>query len=138
MNPYVARLFIYPIKSLDPVAVDRVTVLESGALKGDRTWAIFDRADNFVNGKRHQKIHALRSEFNLVTDVLSLRIQGTDKTVTFDLQQEPEAVCNWLETYFAFRVKIKQNLSMGFPDDIVSPGATIVTDYSALNGRSLL
>ncbi len=127
MNPYVARLFVYPIKSLDPVAVDRVTILESGALKGDRTWAIFDRADNFVNGKRHQKIHALRSEFELATNVLSLRIQGTEQTVTFDLQQESEAVCNWLETYFVFPVKIKQNLSMGFPDDTVSPGATIIS-----------
>ena len=35
IKPYVARLFIYPIKSLDRVECDRVTILESGAVKGD-------------------------------------------------------------------------------------------------------
>ena len=40
IEPYVAQLYIYPIKSLDRVVCDRVTILESGALKGDRTWAM--------------------------------------------------------------------------------------------------
>ena len=127
MKPYVSQIFIYPIKSLDWVSCDRITILNSGALKGDRTWAIFDRAGNFVNGKRHQKVHALRSEFNSETDTLSLLVQGTNKPAKFNLIEEQEKVCNWLSEYFGFPVELKQDLNMGFPDDTVSPGATIIS-----------
>ena len=127
INPHVAKLFIYPIKSLDWVECDRVTILESGAIKGDRTWAIFDLDGNFVNGKRQQKIHALRSEFNLATNTLTLEIQGTEQKTEFNLIKEQQAICDWLESYFGFRIEIEQNLQMGFPDDTVSPGATIVS-----------
>ena len=126
-TPYVSELFIYPIKSLDRLQCDRVTLLESGALQCDRTFAIFDQAGNFVNGKRNSKIHSLRSQFQLETNTLSLQIQGTSNTEAFNLVREPEALNNWLGNYFGFPVEIKQNLEMGFPDDTVSPGATIVS-----------
>jgi uncharacterized protein YcbX len=124
---YVSRLFVYPVKSLDWVACDRVTVLKSGALEGDRTWAIIDQDGNFVNGKRNSKVHALRSEFDLVNNTLTLQIQGTEQTIKFNLMESPAALCDWLESYFGFPIELQQNLSMGFPDDTVSPGATIVS-----------
>ncbi|MCC0179339.1 MOSC N-terminal beta barrel domain-containing protein [Waterburya agarophytonicola K14] len=127
LKPYVARLFVYPIKSLDRVECDRVAILKSGAIKGDRTWAIFDENDNFVNGKGNKKIHALRSELNLETKTLILQIQGTNQTKTFNLVKQQEAICNWLSAYFDFPVEIRQNLDLGFPDDTVSPGPTIVS-----------
>ena len=125
INPHVAKLFVYPIKSLDAVKCDRVTVLESGALKGDRTWAIFDTSGNFVNGKRNHKIHSLRSQLDLETNNLSLQVRG--QTIKFNLITDRQALCSWLEDYFGFPVEIKQNSDMGFPDDTVSPGATIVS-----------
>jgi uncharacterized protein len=124
---YVSRLFVYPVKSLDRVDCDRVTILESGALEGDRTWAICDRDGKFVNGKNNSKIHRLRSEFDLVTNTLTIQIQGTEQAVKFNLNQEQAALCRWLESYFGFPVELRQNLTMGFPDDTVSPGATIVS-----------
>ena len=84
----------------------------------------------------------MRSQFDLETNSLSLQIQGTDRVVRetwhykdgassdfvrFNLVSEQQALCNWLEDYFGFPVEIKQNLEMGFPDDTVSPGATIVS-----------
>ena len=127
VNPHVAKLFIYPIKSLDWVECDRVTILESGAIKGDRTWAIFNLDGNFVNGKRNAKVHKLRSQLDLETNTLALQIQGTDQTVKFNLIEQSEALCDWLTEYFGFPVKIEQNLQMGFPDDTISPGATIIS-----------
>ena len=125
INAYVARLYVYPVKSLDAVKCDRVTVLESGALKGDRAWAIFDRSGNFVNGKRNQRIHSLRSQLDFQTNNISLQTHRS--RAVFNLVTEQPALCNWLENYFGFPVEIKQNLDMGFPDDTVSPGATIVS-----------
>jgi uncharacterized protein len=124
---YVSHLFIYPVKSLDRVDCDRVTILKSGALQSDRTWAICDLAGNFVNGKRNSRVHALRSKFDLVNNTLTLQIQGTEQTVKFNLIEEQTALCSWLESYFGFPVELQQNLIMGFPDDTVSPGPTIVS-----------
>ena len=127
INPYVARLFIYPIKSLDRVDCDRVIILESGALKGDRTWAIFDASGKFVNGKRNQMIHALRSKVNLETNMLSFKISRTNRTAEFNLTTQQPQICAWLESYLGFPVEIRQNLAQGFPDDTISPGATIIS-----------
>ena len=126
IKPSVARLFIYPIKSLDLEECDRVDILESGAIKGDRTWAIFDHNGNFVNGKSNPKIHGLRSKFDLQTKILSLQIQGSE-TKTFNLIQQQQDLSKWLSQYFDFKVEMAQNLTMGFPDDTVSPGATVVS-----------
>jgi uncharacterized protein len=130
--PYVSRLFIYPIKSLDRVSVERVTVLKTGALKGDREFAIFDESGHFVNGKRDRRVHALRSQFNLETNIISLFVQGTKDIATFHIETERKALENWLGEYFGFPVQIRQNLDMGFPDDTVSPGPTIISTATLL------
>ncbi len=40
--PRLARIVIYPVKSLDGVALEQARQLPSGALEHDRQWAIFD------------------------------------------------------------------------------------------------
>ena len=125
--PYVSRLFIYPIKALDRVGVERATVLRSGALKRDRQFAIFDQSGHFVNGKRNKRVHALRSQFALETSIVSLGVQGTEHIETFDVEKEREAIESWLGGYFGVPVRLRQNLALGFPDDTVSPGPTIIS-----------
>ncbi|MBF2048858.1 MAG: MOSC N-terminal beta barrel domain-containing protein [Elainella sp. C42_A2020_010] len=125
--PYVSKLFIYPIKSLDRVGIENITVLRSGALKRDREFAIFDQSGNFVNGKRNDRIHAIRSAFDIETNMVSLQVQGTDRAQTFQVEKEREALECWLSEFFGFPVEVKQNLDTGFPDDTVSPGPTIIS-----------
>ncbi len=127
VKPYVSRLFVYPIKALNRVGVECVTILKSGAIKRDREFAIFDESGQFVNGKRNNRVHALRSQFDLDTSLVYLRVQGTDRTQTFNLEKEREALEGWLGGYFGFPVRVMQNLDMGFPDDTVSPGPTIIS-----------
>lgn len=127
INPYISRLFIYPIKALDRVAVEQVAVLKTGALKHDRELAIFDQSGNFVNGKRNNRVHALRSQFDLKSSIVSVFVQGTDHSAEFHIRKEREAFEAWLGKYFGFPVQIKQNLDTGFPDDTVSPGPTIIS-----------
>lgn len=130
--PHVSQIFIYPIKSLDGVGIQSVDVLSSGALKGDRQFALFDQAGQFVNGKRHAKIHALRAEFDLAANTVSFRISDTASNgnitpSTFPLEPEQGDLEAWLSEYFGFPVYLRQNLEMGFPDDTQSPGPTIVS-----------
>jgi uncharacterized protein len=125
--PYVSRLFIYPIKALDRVAIEGTIVLKSGALKRDREFAIFDKSGHFVNGKRNGQIHAIRSKFDIESNIVSLQVQGTDYANTFHIEKERDALERWLGEYFGFPVEVKQNLNTGFPDDTASPGPTIIS-----------
>lgn len=127
MNPYLADIFLYPIKSLDRVAVERATVLESGALEHDREWAICDRQGLFVNGKRNPKIHQLRSLLDEDFRTLSLEIQQTEQKAVFDLERETTALESWLSNYFDRPVQLVQNTVTGFPDDTKALGPTIIS-----------
>jgi uncharacterized protein len=62
--PILRRIKIFPIKSLEGVVVDRVNVLASGSLKGDRQYAIVDDVGRFVNGKSTPLVHRLRHTFS--------------------------------------------------------------------------
>lgn len=126
ITPFVSRLFIYPIKALDGVEVESVRVLNSGALQFDREFAIFDESGNFVNGKRNQRVHAIRSRFDLNNNTVTVSAPNFAEAM-FHIKDERKAFEGWLSEYFGFPVQIKQNLNMGFPDDTVSPGPTIIS-----------
>jgi uncharacterized protein len=128
--PQLARISIFPIKSLDGLTVSEAQILSSGALKGDREFAIIDSAGNFVNGKRNAKVHLLRSTFDLDARTVTLWVQGQiDQTEPqiFDLDGDRHAMSDWFSNYFGQPVKLVQNLEMGFPDDTDSPGPTIIS-----------
>lgn len=127
MTPYLARIDIYPVKSLDGLTVSSAAVLPSGALRGDRAFALFDAAGKFVNGKRHPRIHQVRSQFS--EDLTSLRLWTTDATAasTFALTDNSPALAAWFSHYFEQPVTLCHNDEMGFPDDTASPGPTVIS-----------
>lgn len=123
---HLAQIILYPIKSLDGVSVKQATVLPSGALKGDREFALIDEQGEFVNGKRTAAIHQIRAQFDLEQRTVSLHAQNQPQT-TFHLDQDRLAIANWFTAYFGFPVQLVQNTEMGFPDDTASPGPTIIS-----------
>jgi len=124
---HLAKILIYPIKSLDGVAVTEATVLPSGALKGDREFAMIDYQGQFVNGKRIPAIYKLRAKFDLEHRTVDLQVQDTTELMRFDLAGDRTPLESWLSTYFGFPVKLIQNLEMGFPDDTESPAPTVIS-----------
>lgn len=124
---HLAKIILYPIKSLDGVSVEQATVLPSGALQGDREFALVDEQGKFVNGKRTAAIHQIRAQFNLGERTVSLQVQNQSQQSTFHLDQERPAIAEWFTGYFGFPVKLVQNTTMGFPDDTASPGPTLIT-----------
>lgn len=127
MMPYLAKILLYPVKSLDGVEVEKARVLASGALQHDRELAIFDEQGKFVNGKRHAKIHLLRAQFTLLNRTISLQIPGGDSQQIFHLDDNRQALEATLSDYFEFAVTLRQNSLMGFPDDTRSPGPTVIS-----------
>jgi uncharacterized protein len=125
--PHLSRILIYPIKSLEPVSVQEISVLKSGALAGDRTLALFDADGKFVNGKRHARIHHIRSAFDPTTQTLSLgRVDGPAMK-PFHLDRQREELHAWLGEFFGFPVTLRRNTDVGFPDDLDCPGPTVIS-----------
>ncbi|MBE9051341.1 MOSC N-terminal beta barrel domain-containing protein [Nostocales cyanobacterium LEGE 11386] len=125
--PYLAKILLYPIKSLDGVEVEQARVLTSGALEYDREFAIFDGQGKFVNGKRNGKIHLLRSQFDILNRTISLQIPQQDSPRMFDLDEEQPALAATLSDFLGFAVTLARNPVMGFPDDTHSPGPTVIS-----------
>jgi uncharacterized protein YcbX len=125
--PYLARILLYPIKSLDGVAVTQAKILKSGALQYDREFVMVDEQGRFVNGKRNPKVHLLRSLFDLDARTVSLQIHNTEPTQVFHLDEERTDLEVWLSHYFGKTVQLQQNTFQGFPDDTNAPGPTVIS-----------
>jgi uncharacterized protein YcbX len=169
MTPTLERIAVHPVKSLDPEPRERVKLTERGALAGDREYAIVDApADaqhdratasvggdgDYLNGKRTDAVHRLRSSFDPETRTLTLRVQGDDEVHEFDLgtdssspdagnrSADPDgspddaandsaadraALNDWLSDYFGQRVSVRREPAGGYPDDDHAPGPTVVS-----------
>lgn len=125
--PYLAKILLYPIKSLDGVEVEQSRILASGALECDREFAIFDQQLKLVNGKRHSKIHSLRASFSILNRTISLQIPDKELQQVFHLDDERQALEAALSDFFGFNVTLEQNSVVGFPDDKNSTGPTVIS-----------
>jgi uncharacterized protein len=125
--PHLAKILLYPVKSLDGLEVENSRVLPSGALQHDREFAIADQQGKFVNGKRHPKIHLLRAQFALLNRTISLQIPDSDLQQIFHLDEERQRLEATLSDFFGFAVRLRQNSLMGFPDDTHSLGPTVIS-----------
>ncbi|TVQ10806.1 MAG: MOSC domain-containing protein [Leptolyngbya sp. DLM2.Bin27] len=127
MLPHLARIDIFPVKSLDGVSVAQATVLGSGALKCDRTYALCDAQDHFINGKRNAAIHRLRTTFSVDRQSITLAVDGQEPVASFDLQPQRPALEAWLSDYFQQPVTLQANHNLGFPDDTDAAGPTVIS-----------
>jgi uncharacterized protein len=129
IQPTLAQIIIYPIKSLDGMIVERAKISTGGALEFDRRWAIVDAGGKVVNAKRTAKIQQLRSQFNLTEDRSTITIQTKDENNidTFCLTTELTELASWLTQFFGFSVSIIEDATVGFPDDLDAYGPTIIS-----------
>lgn len=127
ITPYLTRIDLYPIKSLDGISLDQAQILPSGALQGDRTFALFDAQGKVINGKRTARMHQVRSHFSADGQTLTLWVQGVEQRQTFPWPQERAQVERWFSDYFQQPVTIQENYQMGWPDDTSASGPTLVS-----------
>ena len=127
--PYVARILVFPIKSLDSVEVACTHLLPSGALVDDRRWAIFDDRNRYVNGKNYKAVHRIRSFFDLDARTATLRHDDGrgPSEATFALDGDPVGMAAWLSAALGFAVRLGADLDIGHPDDTHSPGPTVIS-----------
>lgn len=125
--PKIARITVYPIKSLDGVLVDATTPLPSGALPYDRRWAIEDADGSFVNAKRTAQLHRIRAEFDLQAETVSLGFSSDGISPALHLIEQRPTIDAWFSEALGQPVHLVENADSGFPDDTERPGPTIVS-----------
>jgi uncharacterized protein len=125
MTARLARITLFPIKSLDGVEVDRAQVLASGALENDRRWAFFDDQQRYINGKNRPEVLKIRSQMSAGFDRLTLQT-ATTPAREFDLRDR-SGLEAWMSAYLGKAVLFREDRQQGFPDDLDSPGPTIVS-----------
>jgi uncharacterized protein YcbX len=134
--PDVARLTVFPVKSLDGITVDATTLGARGAIELDREYAIFDADDNYVNGKATQQIHRLRSSFDPETHELTIGVNRENGEKPSETEEETnahrdgddrEALNEWLSDFFGEPVTVERDDAGGYPDDTELHGPTVIS-----------
>lgn len=140
MSPELRRLTCYPVKSLDPKALDSARIVEHGRLELDREYAIVARSAEeshdaettsvggrgaYMNGKRTDAVHRLRSSFDAEAGTLTLHINGAETRHEFDLD-DPAELNVWLSEYFGRSVSVRR-ADGGYPDDRELSGPTVIS-----------
>lgn len=128
-RPHLAEIRLYPMKALDPVVVAEARVLPSGALAGDRRWALFDGTGAFVNGKRCPAVHRVRARWDLDDLAVELSADGS-APARFSLAGPLAPLERWLSRALGQPVRIGRDDAVGFPDDLAAPGPTVVSTAS--------
>ena len=126
MNPYLARIRVYPIKSLDPVEVQEAVVLRSGALAHDREYCLRDQEGAILNSKRlAERLIPIRSEFHFAFGEVDLRVNG--ESSRFRITRDWRQLEQWFSERLEQPVKLCHNGTGGFPDDEDASGPTVVS-----------
>ena len=126
-QPRLARITLFPIKSLEGISVDSAQILVSGALEHDRQFAIRDEQGRFVNGKRTDCIHRLRSACDPIARRLIFRNDEISDPVSFHIDDERADLEAWLSDNLAMSVTLVEDAIGGFPDDTDAAGPTVIS-----------
>jgi len=126
-DPFLARINIYPIKSLDGVSVPSCGCLANGALEFDRRFAMRTEDGRFLNAKRSADIHPLKAEFDLDGETVRLSERALGLVSQFPLSIGCKPLDRFLSDYFRQPVTLVENEVGGFPDDTDAAGPTIIS-----------
>ncbi|WP_135806361.1 MOSC domain-containing protein [Halorussus marinus] len=141
--PELERLTVYPVKGLDGIDVDATAILDSGTLARDREFALFDADGDVINGKRTDRVHDLRTDFDPESGEFTVTSPG-DETNRFDLDdaRDRERAEDWFGDAFEADLTLRRDRTLGFVDrremgpSVVST-ATLETVASWFDGMSV-
>jgi Uncharacterized Fe-S protein len=131
--PTLSHIAVYPIKALDPAAVEQVSVTEVGGLAGDRVYGIVDSDGEYVHGKRTPEVHRLDATFDLTAGRVTLGVHETDRRQEFQIDRDRHDMETWLSEYFDVSVELVEQSGGAQTDsavytDSAAMGPTVVSE----------
>ncbi len=127
IEPFVARLRVFPFKSLDGADVKTSALVARGGLRSDRAFALFDENGGFVNAKREPRVHELRVGYDADVTRATFVSPRIATPFSFAFDDDTHALESWLSVHFERPVTVRCDLDGGFPDDLKAPGPTLVS-----------
>ena len=129
-HPYLSRITIYPVKSLDGVDLQKAVITASGCLLHDREYAIADTDGNFMIGKTNPLVHSLRSSVDCESGNIVFRRQDETKWNRFHLERDASAIRSYLTDYFGIPCGLIQDQQGRFMDIPDVASVTVVSTAS--------
>lgn len=130
IKPTLARITIYPVKSLDGVDLQKAMITNGGCILHDREYAISDTEGNFIIGKSNPLVHLLRSSIDFENETISLRHEKEEKWNDFHLVKEKKEIESFLTDFFTTPCVFNQNSEGRFLDIPDISGVTTLSTAS--------
>jgi MOSC domain-containing protein len=125
-SPRLARMTIFPVKSLDGLEVEEVRVRGEAGLEHDREYRLVDDEERVIDGKQFgEKLIRLRSTFDLAFGEISLDWGGDRLSVR--LPRDADDLQRWLSERLEREVFLERDPEKGFPDDEAASGPTVIS-----------
>jgi uncharacterized protein len=128
-QPYLARIRIYPIKSLDPVELETAGI-GVRSLRYDREFALLTPDGRFMNGKRTGRVNELKAEYDLANYSVTFMPRAGGETTTFHLIEHKNKLENYLSTFFGEPVTLLHNTQGRLLDVPDASSVTVISEAS--------
>ena len=125
---HIENLWVYPVKGLDRMSVDSISINSAGTFEHDREYALLSPEDDTViedrvdsvgktfNGKEIDHTHEVASEFDPDTTVLTLTNRAEGTQYRFDLESERDRASEWFTEFVGEPVKLRHREPPSFID----------------------
>lgn len=125
---HIENLWVYPVKGLDAMEVEEISISEGGTFQGDREYALLDPdEDNIIedrfdsvgktfNGKEIDHTHEITSEFDPQSHLLTLTRRETGEQFQFDLTIERDDASEWFSEFVGEPVELRHKSPPSFID----------------------
>lgn len=122
----LARITIYPLKSSPGFSTSQAVFLPTGAIEHDRRFALVDSAGQILTAKRIAAFHRLPIAIDPAARMC--RFGSADETArTFHLDTDRADIERHISEHLQIACRLVENTENGFPDDLDSPGPTLVS-----------
>lgn len=126
MSARLARITVFPVKSLDGVDVHEAKVNGGAGLDHDREYRFADADGAPINGKRlGERIIGIRSSFDFAFGELEMR--DGEESLRARLPEESDSAAAWLGERLGVEARLEHNTETGFPDDESATGPTLIS-----------
>ncbi len=128
-KPHIAKIRIYPIKSLDPVEVDQIT-MGTFSLQHDREYAMVAEDNRYINGKRTGRVNQLKARYDLPNQLVTLSNREEGHEQTFGLEENNHELLEYLSDFFGVKVLLFKKTSGELMDMPHVSSVTVVSEAS--------
>ena len=129
MEPFVSRIRIYPIKSLDPVELQEAEV-GTHSLLYDREFAMITPDGRFMNGKRSGRVNVLKATYEIANYRVTFSDRVSGSAHSFHLLNNQADAEKYLSDFFGEPISLVQNKEGQLMDIPTASSVTILSEAS--------